>query len=55
MAPPAPVAAVSSDQLFVDNDQIRDNLFDFDDKRARAKRNSSGNTIFLNDIYQDNK
>jgi hypothetical protein len=47
MAPPAPVAAVLSDKFYVDNDQIRDNTFDIDDNRARAKRTASGNRIRL--------
>jgi hypothetical protein len=45
MAPPAPVGAVSSDKLYVDNDQIRDSTFDIDDRRSQAKRNVSGNKI----------
>jgi len=45
MAPPAPIGAVASDKLYVDNDQIRDNTFDIDDRRSQAKRNISGNRI----------
>jgi hypothetical protein len=41
MAPPVPLGAVMSDTLYVDNDQIRDNIFDIEDDRARAKRNLS--------------
>jgi hypothetical protein len=47
MAPPVPLGAVMSDTLYVDNDQIRDNIFDIEDDRARAKRNLSGNRIRL--------
>ncbi len=47
MAPAAPVAAVLSDKFYVDNDQMRDNTFDIDDNRARAKRTASGNRIRL--------
>ena len=39
MAPVAPVAAIQSDKLYVDNDQVRDDLFDVD----RSTRNISGN------------
>jgi hypothetical protein len=41
MAPPAPMAAVWSDKLYVDNDQIRDNTFDINDRRGQTKRNIS--------------
>ncbi len=39
------MAAVLSNKLYVDNDQIRDNLFDIDEERSRVKRNSSSNRI----------
>ncbi len=45
MAPPAPIAAILSDKLYVDNDQIRDNIFDINEETDRPKRNVSGNRI----------
>ncbi len=43
MAPAAPMAGVLSNQLYVDNDQMRDSAFDLSEETARAKRNVSGN------------
>jgi hypothetical protein len=54
MAPPAPMAAVWSDKLYVDNDQIRDNTFDINDRRGQTKRNISGIKILLCKTYSDN-
>jgi hypothetical protein len=59
MAAPAPMAAVLSNKFIVDNDEMRDNLFDVDQKRSPIKRNISGNRIILGFsfllICQDNK
>jgi len=41
VAPPVPVAAVASNKLFVDNDQLRDNIFDIETD-SRSIKNSSG-------------
>ncbi|CAF1250602.1 unnamed protein product [Rotaria sordida] len=41
MAPSAPVAAVLSNKLVVDNDETRDNIFDVSDGTFRIKRNMS--------------
>jgi len=41
VVPPAPVAAILSDKLVVDNDQIRDNIFDMG-RSALTTRNTLG-------------
>ncbi|CAF4419397.1 unnamed protein product [Rotaria sp. Silwood2] len=41
MAPSAPVAAVLSNKLVVDNDQVRDNIFNVNDEKPRTQRNVS--------------
>lgn len=38
----APVAAIQSNRLLVDNDQMRNDLSDLDDVRSVSKRNISG-------------
>ncbi len=42
IAPPAPVAAILSNKLVVDNDEIRNNLFDLE---ARSAKNSAGKRL----------
>lgn len=47
----APVAAVLSDRFYVDNDQIRDNTYDIQERKVHAKRNVSGKMRRIN-IYE---
>ncbi len=41
VALPVPVAAVASNKLFVDNNQLRDNIFDIETD-SQSIKNSSG-------------
>jgi hypothetical protein len=41
VAPPVPVAAVASNKLFVDNNLLRDNLFDIETD-SQSIKNTSG-------------
>ncbi|CAF0822901.1 unnamed protein product [Rotaria sp. Silwood1] len=42
MVPSAPVAAVLSNKLVVDNDQTRDNIFNVNEEESRMQQNKSG-------------
>jgi hypothetical protein len=54
---PIPVAAVLSNKLVVNNDQMRENLFDVDGGKTRTARSASGNKnicrLMINNLYRE--